>query len=129
MRSAAPRFLLGAMLGLGVLTGAASADAKVLATGLMLSSNADLIDCFVSNISDEVVPVALAKVYSYQGAQLAGSDTCSGTNLAAGKTCTVSVPAQAGRFVVRFTAADRAIRAQCQFTSDQNDILATMEAR
>lgn len=123
-------FLVVSLLGTVLLGGAGRAEAKILATGLMLSSSADLMDCFVSNISDAPVPIASAKMFTGQGGEVAGgTDGCSGINLGAGKTCTVSKTTQAARFVVQFTAADRAVRAQCQFTDDQNGILATMEAR
>lgn len=125
------RILAALPLAACALAAAAPARAAVLGSAVLLSTDAQQLDCFVSNVGRG--PAAIASVSIVNGGStilsLSGN-TCVGT-LAPGGNCVFSANLDtrfSARGVVEVAGSARGLRGQCQLTAS-NRIIATTELR
>ena len=121
----------GAMTALATLltlVTAASADARVLASGFLLSSNASRVGCRVLNVGSTAVTITSADVVTDAGQPVTDFDSCTGT-LAAGKSCTVTAPGNMLAGIVRVNGPTKNLRGVCLLMAPGNNVLESTEMR
>ena len=127
-----PRPLLCVTLALAIqCTGLATADAAVLASAVLLSTDAQRLDCFVSNVGTRPVEVATVSIANGGGTLLSlADDSCTGT-LSPGASCLFSAALDArfsARGTVEVRGSAKGLRGQCQLSASSR-LVATTELR
>jgi hypothetical protein len=123
-----PRFVSA---GAALLAAAGTASAATLASGLLLSTDAERLDCFLANVGTK--PLAIASVQIQNGGNTILSlngNSCE--TLGPGANCTFSADLDArfsARAVVQTQGKATSLRGQCQLTSSTNHLIATTELR
>jgi hypothetical protein len=108
---------------------ATAASATTLTSALLISSDADKLECLVSNVGSRTLEVTSVSVRNVNGTFLSVEEnTC--TNVDPGRTCVFSAGILGqGRGTIEFQGAAKNVRGQCQLTSATNQILATTDLR
>jgi hypothetical protein len=108
-------------------------DSAVLyvASALLLSTDAERLDCFLSNVGRREVVISTVFVQNGGNSFLSLSfNTCD--TLAPGDNCAFSADLDArfsARGVVEVDGSVEGLRGQCQLTTAANEIIATTELR
>ena len=125
------RLVFASLLAAGVLYGARGASAGTLASGILLSTDAERLDCFLSNVGSK--PVSITSVQINNGGNtILSLDTNTCDALDPGRNCTFSAGLDArfsARAVVEVTAGAKSLRGQCQLTTSSNHLVASTELR
>jgi len=114
-----------------LLSGAGAAWAGTLASGLMLSTDAQRLDCFLSNVGTK--PASISGVQVQNGGNtilLLTANSCD--TLEPAGNCAFSADLDlrfSARAVVQFRGGAGSLRGQCQLTSSANHLIATTELR
>jgi hypothetical protein len=120
-----------ALLSGGPVLGAGPNRAGTLASALLLSTDAERLDCFLSNVGPRAV--VIPSVFVRNGGNLLLSlsfNTCD--TLAPGGNCAFSADLDArfsARGVVEVDGGVEGLRGQCQLTTAANELIATTELR
>jgi len=115
-------------LALSVLLTAAPGLAGTLASAILLSTDAQRLDCFLSNVGR--TPVAITQVSIVNGGFTIlslSADTCTPA-LTPGGNCVFSALLDSrfsARGVVELRGSAKNLRGQCQLTSSSNHVVAT----
>src|SRR5262245_57211545 len=118
-----------AIAGLALLVAAAPAHGGTLGSAHLYSSNANILDCFVTNVGTRAGPITALRIQNLFGDTVPVSSTC-GDAVAPGATCTFFGYTGfgytgAGQATVQVAGSARALRGQCQLTSPLDNILGT----
>lgn len=119
-------------LGASLLLAAAPGAAATLGSAVLLSTDAQTLDCFLSNVGRS--PVAITQVSIVNGGNTIlslGADTCTPA-LSPGGNCVFSAALDArfrARGVVELRGSAKGLRGQCQLTSSTNRVVATNDLR
>jgi len=121
-----------AVLASGLVLSAATTWASMLASAVLLSTDANELDCFVSNVG--TTPVVINQVTIQNGGNtiLELSTNSCVTTLKAGANCVFSADLDSrfsARGTVKFSGSTKGLRGQCQLTSSANHIIATTDLR
>jgi len=113
------------------MSGAGVAWAGTLASGLMLSTDAEKLDCFLSNVGTK--PVSITAVQISNGGNtilLPSANSCDTLNPAGNCAFSSDLDIRfSARAVVEFRGSSKSLRGQCQLTSSANHLIATTELR
>ena len=120
-----------ALLSGGPVLGAGPDRAGALASALLLSTDAERLDCFLSNVGSREVVITTAFVRNGGNLLLPLSFNTCGT-LAPDGNCAFSAGLDArfsARGVVEVDGSVTGLRGQCQLTTAANELIATTELR
>jgi hypothetical protein len=129
MRRSLP-LLLAAIPAAGILAIPPPAAGGTLAASYLLSSDADLLDCFVLNVGKRAVELVSGRVVDTAGMDITNASSCTGSLAPGGKcsfTSTSGTTFAAGILEVRGSA--RNLRGSCQLTNFSNEAVAVTEMR
>jgi hypothetical protein len=115
----------------GFSGGARGASAGMLASGILLSTDAERLDCFLSNVGSKSVSITGVQVLN-GGFTILSFDPGTCDTLGPGGNCAFSADLDArfsARAVVEVHGGTKSLRGQCQLTTSTNHLVASTELR
>lgn len=116
--------------GMGMLLGAATAQAGTLASGFLWSEDAERMVCFVWNVGDAPVDITSAQIVNSNGSAIVTISNCTVQPLKPGERCGMTgygVTQAAGR--VKVEGPRGRLRGTCQLLADGLVSVASTEMR
>jgi hypothetical protein len=126
------QFAVALVLVAGLLLPAATGWASMLASAVLLSTDANELDCFVSNVGTTQVVINQVSIQNGGNTILSLTTNTCVTTLTAGANCLFSADLDSrfsARGTVKFSGSTKGLRGQCQLTSSANHIIATTDLR
>lgn len=124
----ATRILTTAAVAAAMLAVPALAGARVLASGLLISSNAVRLGCTVQNLGTTDVVITSAKVVTETGLGQTDYQNCVGT-LKAGASCSFTGPGDELSGVLRVDGSTRGLRGVCMLLAAGNNAIEAVPMR
>jgi hypothetical protein len=121
-----PRTALVAMLLVGAPAGA---QAGVLASGVLLSSNAGRFGCWIRNVGSVPVKVTNAFVATSWGTKVTDFDGCTGTTLSPGQSCSFSGPGNMLAGTATVVGPAKQVRGECMLLASGNNAVVSTPMR
>ncbi len=123
------RLVVATAIAVGLLSAAGTASAGTIASAILLSTDANSLDCFLSNVGTKAVSITSVQINNGGNTILAlSTNTCD--TLVPGQNCTFSAGLDtrfSARAVVVFRGKAQALRGQCQLTTSTNHLVASTE--
>jgi hypothetical protein len=123
---------LAIALAASVLVCSVPSWAGTIASAVLLSTNAQQLDCFLSNVGRTTVAITGVSIQNGGSTLLSLSANNCTPELSPGENCVFSADLDSrfsARGVVEFRGSAKGLRGQCQLTSSSNQIIATNDLR